>query len=266
MIPDYWQKQDPTKPLFPNIEWNKPERRDQAGRLAIIGGNKLGFAAVATAYTDAFEAGIGQCRVVLPDALKRSIPTNITDTLFVPTNPSGGMAKDGLPQMQATVAWADMLLLIGDTGRNSETAILLEELLQTNNTPTVITRDAVDLLKNSSEMLLARENTLLVLSFAQLQKLFQAVYYPKILTFSMQLSNLVEALHKFTITYPAAIAVLHQQNFIVAHNGQVTTTNWQNPMAIWRGSVAAKAAAYWTWSPSSPLKATTASLLTPTTS
>lgn len=260
MTPSYWQRQDPAKPLFPDVEWNKPERRDQAGRLAIIGGNKIGFAAVATAYDDALEAGIGQCRVVLPDVLKRAIPTNITDTLFVPTNPSGGMAKDGLAEMQAAATWADILLLIGDTGRNSETAITLEELLRTNNTPAVITRDNFDLLKNSSELLLSRDNTLLVLSFAQLQKLFQSVYYPKILTFSMQLSNLVEALHKFTITYPATIAVLHQQSFIVAHTGNVVTTPWQNPMAIWRGSVATKAAVYWAWNLTKPLEAVTTSL------
>lgn len=260
MTPSYWQRQDPAKPLFPDVEWNKPERRDQAGRLAIIGGNKIGFAAVATAYDDALEAGIGQCRVVLPDVLKRAIPTNITDTLFVPTNPSGGMAKDGLAEMQAAATWADILLLIGDTGRNSETAITLEELLRTNSTPAVITRDNFDLLKNSSELLLSRDNTLLVLSFAQLQKLFQSVYYPKILTFSMQLSNLVEALHKFTITYPATIAVLHQQSFIVAHTGNVVTTPWQNPMAIWRGSVATKAAVYWAWNLTKPLEAVTTSL------
>lgn len=260
MTPSYWQRQDPAKPLFPDVEWNKPERRDQAGRLAIIGGNKIGFAAVATAYDDALKAGIGQCRVVLPDVLKRAIPTNITDTLFVPTNPSGGMAKDGLAEMQAAATWADILLLIGDTGRNSETAITLEELLRTNNTPAVITRDNFDLLKNSSELLLSRDNTLLVLSFAQLQKLFQSVYYPKILTFSMQLSNLVEALHKFTITYPATIAVLHQQSFIVAHTGNVVTTPWQNPMAIWRGSVATKAAVYWAWNLTKPLEAVTTSL------
>lgn len=261
MIPEYWQKQDPTRPLYPDVEWSKPERRDQAGRMTIIGGNKLGFAAVATAYDDALKTGIGQCRVVLPDALRRTIPTNITDTVFVPTNPSGGMAKDGITQMQAAVAWADMLLLIGDAGRNSETAIALEELLQTYSGPAVITRDAVDLLRNGADTLLNREQTLLVVSFAQLQKLFQMVYYPKILAFNMQLSNLVEILHKFTITYPATIAVLHSENFIIAHDGEVTTTPWQNPMAIWRGSVATKAAAYWTWNPQAPLSAITASLL-----
>ena len=118
------------------------------------------------------------------------------------------------------------------------------------------------LLKNSPQALAERPNTLLVVSFAQLQKLFQSVYYPKILTFSMQLTSLVEALHKFTVTYPVTIAVLHKDYLLVTHGGNVTTTEWQNPMAIWRGSVATKATAYWLWNPGKPLEAVTASLLT----
>ena len=45
----YWRKQEKTKPLFPDIEWAKPEQRAQRGRLGLVGGNKLGFAGVAEA-------------------------------------------------------------------------------------------------------------------------------------------------------------------------------------------------------------------------
>ena len=55
----YWQKQTADKPLYPDIEWNKPERRDQAGKLLIVGGNKLGFSAAAEAYQTAKDAGVG---------------------------------------------------------------------------------------------------------------------------------------------------------------------------------------------------------------
>jgi hypothetical protein len=77
----------------------------------------------------------------------------------------------------------------------------------------------------------------------------------------MQLTNLVEAVHKFTITYPVTIVVLHKDHLVVASNGAVTSQNWNNPMLIWRGSVAAKAAAYWLWTPSKPLEAITSSIL-----
>lgn len=262
MIPEYWRKQSPETPLFPDIEWQKPEQRTLAGKLLIIGGNAHGFAAVAQAYQDARAAGAGECRVVLPDALKKSIDPLALDCLFVPTNPSGGITKDALSQLKAAAGWADALLLIGDAGRNSETAIVYEQLLNAfPEKPTIITRDALDLLKTMWPQLLQRPQTVLIATFAQLQKLFQAVYYPKTLLFSMQLMHVVEALHKFTVTYPATVVVFHQSQLAVACASQVSTTPWDNPLVIWRGSVAAKAAVYAMQHPAQPFEAITASLI-----
>ena len=30
---NYWQKQTAESPLFPDVEWNKPERRDQIANV-----------------------------------------------------------------------------------------------------------------------------------------------------------------------------------------------------------------------------------------
>lgn len=257
----YWKQQAPDKPLFPDIEWSKPEQRSQRGKLGIIGGNKLGFAGVAESYATALATGAGEVRVLLPDVLRKAIPASMTDVVFAASNPSGSLAREALVDMQALAQWSGVLLLCGDAGHNSETAIVYEDLLRTYSGPLVLTRDAIDLVKNSSEALVNRPNTLLVVSFAQLQKLFQSVYYPKILTFSMQLLQLVEAVHKFTITYPITIAVLHRDTLVVAHAGQVTSTKWDSPMAIWRGTTAARAATYWLWTPRQLLEAVSTSLI-----
>jgi NAD(P)H-hydrate repair Nnr-like enzyme with NAD(P)H-hydrate dehydratase domain len=259
---DYWKQQQPTKPLFPDIEWSKPEQKTSRGRLGIIGGNKLGFAGVAESYSTALNTGAGEVRVLLPDCLRKSIPASMTDVIFAPCNPSGSLSRDALPDLTALGTWASCLLLAGDAGRNSETAIAYSDLIRNYTGQLVITRDAVDLVKNDSEALVNRPNTTLIVSFAQLQKIFQAVYYPKMLTFSMQLLQLVEALHKFTVTYPVTIAVLHRDTLIVAHDGHVVTTKWETPLAIWRGITAARAAAYLMWTPSQPLQAIATSLVT----
>lgn len=256
---DYWLKQTPGSPLFPDIEWSRPENRARGGKLVIIGGNRHGFAAVASAYQDALDAGVGEVRAMLPDTFTKTIPANVTDTVFVPTNPSGGMSKEGLPQLKSGIAWAQAALLIGDSGRNSETAIVLETLLREFDSPFVITRDAIDLLRNSAEMLLTRPKTALVASFAQLQKLLQAVYFPKQLLFSMQLIQVIETLHKLSISYPAIIVTYHLEYLIIAVNGRVVTTPFGTPMTIWRGSVATRAAVYWLQNPSRPLEAITTS-------
>ena len=254
----YWQKQLSTKPLFPDIEWNKPEQRAHAGKLAVIGGNKLGFVAIRDAYEVANELGAGQIRAVLPDVLKKTVPPSVTDALFLPSNPSGGFSREALPEFHAACAWADLCLLIGDAGRNSETAMAFESLLDGEGA-VIATRDAVDLLMPAMSRLVDRDRTTLIVSFAQLQKIFQSVYYPKILSFSMQLMHLVEALHKFTITYPVTIVTFHHNQLIVAHGGDIVSQEFDQPMAIWRGITASRAATYLLWNPTRPLEAITTS-------
>lgn len=257
----YWLKQTHSKPLFPNIQWNKPEQKARAGKLLIIGGHAQGFVAVAESYAMALETGVGEVRVLLPDSLKKSLPPNLLEATLLASNPSGGFSKGAWPQFAVGAAWADGILLPGDAGRNSETAILYEKLLDETEVPITLTRDAADLVKQNYAKLVERPNTLLVLSFAQAQKLFSSVYYPKILTFSMPLTGFVEALHKFTITYPVNLVVLHNENLTVASQGKVSTTPWQNALEIWRGNVATHAASYWLWSPSQTFEAVTTSLM-----
>jgi len=256
----YWRRQEPGRPLYPDLEWSKPERRDQAGKLLVVGGNKLGFAAVAESYKTALDAGVGSVKVVLPDCLKKSVPPTLLDVIFTACTTSGGLSKEGLPELRAAAAWSSEVLLIGDAGRNAETALAYEDFIRTYDGQLTVTRDAIDLVKNDPSLLAERPDTLLVASFAQIQKLFQGLYYPKVLTFNMQLMQLVEALHKFTITYPCTILTLHKDTLVVASAGEVVTQVWQEPMAIWRGSVATDAAAYWLWNPDKPLASVVSSV------
>lgn len=243
----YWHIQTPEKPLFPDVEWNKPEQRTQRGRLAVIGGNTLGFAGVAEAYGVAQRAGAGEVKVLLPDTLRKTIPPSITEAVFAPNNIAGSLSKDALADMQGLALWSSGVLFIGDAGKSSETAVLYDDFIASYSDWLTLTRDAVDLVRRSAPVMVERPKTLYVLSFAQLQKLFQDVYYPKILTFSMQLAQLVENLHKFTLSYPVTIMTLHQGQLVIAHDGQVVSQKWDNPMAIWRGQTAARAASALLW-------------------
>lgn len=256
----YWLKQTPGTPLFPDIEWNKPERRGMAGKLGIVGGNKLSFIAAADSYQIATEAGVGEVQVLLPDALRKSVPPSMSDVNFAPTNHSGSLATEAATELAAMGEWADVLLFCGDAGKNSQTAMLYEAQIQDYKKPIVMTRDAIDLLQNSFPVLLENPNTVLVASLAQVQRIFRAVYYPKMIAFSMQLTQLVEVLHKFTITYPVSIMTLHNNQLIIARSGEVITQPWNDPMRIWRGHTAARAASYVVWTPQAPLKALAASV------
>src|ERR1700722_14895032 len=127
---DYWHKQTAEQPLFPSLIWSRPESRAQSGKLLIIGGNLHGFALTAEAYNQAVKAGIGIVRVLMPDAIKNLLgkaAKTIPGIEFAPSTPSGSFSQKALDDFLALSHWADGVLLAGELGHNSETAILLEK-------------------------------------------------------------------------------------------------------------------------------------------
>ena len=120
----YWQKQG-SEPLFPDLLWSRPERRSAAGKLLIIGGNVHAFAAPAEAFMQAQQAGIGTVRVVLPDATKKLVGKLLEHLEYAPSTPSGSFGQKSLAELLDLAAWSDGVLMAGDIGRNSDTAILL---------------------------------------------------------------------------------------------------------------------------------------------
>src|SRR5438034_11126943 len=105
---DYWLRQEAGKPLFPELEWSQPENRTQAGKLLIIGGNLHGFAAPAEAYAEAVKAGIGTARVLLPDALQKTVGRVLENGAFASSTPaSGSFSQKALGERLTDAAWAD---------------------------------------------------------------------------------------------------------------------------------------------------------------
>ena len=91
MITPYWHKQFDS-PLFSDLLWSRPENKQFAGKLLIIGGNLHGFAAPASAYEQSQRAGIGVARVILPDALQKTIGRIFEAGEFAPSTPSGSFS------------------------------------------------------------------------------------------------------------------------------------------------------------------------------
>jgi hypothetical protein len=249
MRPSYWLTQSKDKPLFPELEWSRPENRMQAGKLLVIGGHLHSLAAPAEAYSQAIKSGAGSARVLLPNALQKTVGRVLENGEFAPSTPSGSFSQKALVDWLQHSAWADGVLITGDLGRNSETAVLLEKYLSKTPEKLILTKDAVDYISSAPQTALHRPETLLVLSLSQLQRLAIGAKHLKPVTFSMGILQLVEWLHDFTSEYPIYIIVKHLNNILVAANGQVSSTKLEEEMPIWRIRVAAQAAVWWMQNP-----------------
>lgn len=251
-----WQKQAYSKPLFDDLLWSRPEQKALAGKLLIIGGNSHAIAAPGEAFMLASKAGAGDIRVVMPDKTRKllggKLPLGIELT---PSTPSGSFNKESLAPLQAYCAWADATLFAGDIGRNSETAIVLEKLASKMPGQQVYTRDAADYFSVTALTLLDREDTLLVLSFAQLQKFAMSAKSQTAITFDMGLANLCSALSELTQVHKAHIITQQFSNIIAACNGKVIVTSLEVEPEKWRLKTATEASVWWMQNPTKPLEA-----------
>lgn len=256
----YWHKQAPDKPLFPDLIWSRPENRAFAGKLLVIGGNVHGFAAAAEAYAAASKAGIGSARVLLPDSLQKTIGRAFEAGEFAPSTPSGSFSQKALAGFLDAATWADGVLLAGDLARNSETAIVLERFAAHYSGQLSLTKDAADYFLATPQLLLARPQTLLVISLAGLQKLAQNARFTTAFRFDMDLLRLVDALHEFSSIYPMSLIVKHLGIIFVACGGQVSSTKLTPDRAIWRVTTAARASTWWLQNPSKTFEALTTAI------
>ncbi len=257
---NFWHKQG-SQPLFPDLLWSRPETRTQAGKLLIIGGHAQGFADTAKSYNAATQAGAGSVRVLLPDALPRSIKAALQTADFAPSTPSGSFARRALDEWLHQAAWADAVLLPGDLGRNSETAIVLESFLQKTAQPTILSGDALDYLLATPAPNLKPNGITVVATQNQLQKLATAAKLTTAITSSTDLLTLVKALHNLTTQHPISIVAEHQNSLVVAHGGQISTTKIDATIGP---ELAAKAAVWQMQNPNNIFAALTTSLINPT--
>lgn len=258
----YWHKQTASTPLFPDLIWSRPENRQQAGKLLIIGGNGYEFKAPANAYGDALEAGVGNARVILPDTMRKVVSDIFPEATFAPSTHSGSFARAALGEFLEAASWSDGVLLAGNLGRNSETAILLESFAQKFSGQLTLTHDAADYFTANPLPLLERENSCLVISFSQLQRLAMAARWPMPFTFETDLLRLIENLHTFSAAYPNCQFISkHLDTMFVASDGLVSSTKMQKEQAIWRVHTAAQASVWWLQNPSKPFEALSTSLV-----
>lgn len=252
---DYWHKQVKDEPLFPDLLWSRPENRAHAGKLFIAGGNKYSFSAAANGFTEANKAGVGVARALLPNSLQKTVGRVFEAGEYAPSTPSGSFAQESLAEFISLAQWADGTLLAGDFGRNSETAILLEKFMEKYDGPLNITQDAADYFIPNPLPALARQDTLFVISFAQLQKMAVNAKFTTAFRFDMDFLHLIDALHEFTSVHQVFLITKHLDMLFVALNGRVSTTKLELDMPIWRVKTAAYAGVWWLQNPAKPFEA-----------
>ena len=245
---EYWKKIDNINNQ--SILWNIPEQK--TGRIAVLGGN-LQNCMVEIKNTEFLnQLPIKSANLLLPDALQKKLPTFST-IYFAKSTDSGSFAKS--TTLENFALNSDLVFFSGDFSKNSITEITIIDVIKKLNEQQIIvlTRDTVDLITADVQGILEKQNLILFASLAQLQKVFHAALYPKMILLSMPIFPIIEILHKFTLSYPCTIFTFHQNQIIIAKAGAIHTipinkTSY-TPLSLWSGTLACKASAFTLWNP-----------------
>ncbi len=254
-----WLKQTSDKPLFEDLLWSRPETKARAGKLLIVGGNSFGFAAPAVTYNAAGKAGAGSCRVILPDSTKKLLGRGVFEADFAPSTPSGSFSRQTLSQLLEDAQWADGVLLAGDFGRNSETAILLDSFASKYEGQLTVADDGLDYFLGSKSPFLARKNSLMVINLGKLQKLAKNNRPSTPVLHSMNLQELVTVMADWTNSVPTAFITKHADNLLLAYGGKVSTTSHSKD-TNWQAELAAYASVWWLQQPDKSFEALTSAV------
>ena len=247
---------------YEDLKWNIPERKQ--GRVNVIGGNGQSFRTpVKVAEFLSAHYPIETVNLVLPDALQGKLPP-VPEVVYLKSTEIGSFA-DGEGITEA-VQEADYSLLVGDLTKNTTTGRAIASACENSASPLLITRDAVDVVaENMTNLLLMNENLVFFASVAQLVKLLRAAYYPKMLLVSQSLVQVVEVLHKFTLSYPVKIVTLHNGQVLVAENGKAVAMPLEktgySPLTFWLGEPMAKIVALNLYNPNNFIQATIAAIM-----
>ena len=256
---DYWKKI--TAPLEKDLEWNFPEKKSNT--IAIIGGNNNNFSyEVKLAEYLNTTYPIEKVETYFPDELKKNLP-NIPGINFLESTESGSFKKS--EKLNLAFQISDFTILPGDFSKNSATNIAISEALKTAISPVVLSRDAIDLLTPNFAEFIEDHQLFLIVSMAQLQKVFRSLLYPKMILLKAPLMQTVETLHKFTLSYEnCTIITLCESQIILANNGKVVVIPLEktkyNALTFFTGNLSGDIAAYNLWNPKKPLEASISAL------
>ncbi len=246
---------------YEDLYWNIPEKKQ--GIVNVVGGNGQSFRAeVKTAEFLINRYPLEVVNTVLPESLKDKLPL-VENFKFLPATENGAFNGEGLLRALNEV---DFNLIVGDLSKNIVTGRAVASALAASEKLTLITRDTIDLIsENQPEDILLNEKMIIFGSLAQMQKLLRAVYYPKMLLLSQSLVQVVEVLHKFTLSYPLGIITLHNGQILVAKDGVVKAVSVEksgySPIMLWSGELAAKIVVLNLYNPNNFVDATIAATL-----
>lgn len=240
-----------SEPLYPKILFNRPVTRGGAGRLLVAGGH-LGELSQPTALNQlALAAGVGECRVVMPDVLAKLVG-GAPGVYFAAATESGSLAREALGRILELSEEADALVLGSSLSANSNTTMLTERLATEVQRPLVLVDEALTALAHNQDVTAHRPDTLIIATMAEVFKLCGALGIAINVRPGGGLINKLEIIQALAAASKATYAVFGTET-IIAAGGSLSVTPVNYRLSVTPALFYAVLSTYWIQNRSQPL-------------
>lgn len=115
------------------------------GHVFVVGGSRGYPGAVLMCVLGALRSGAGLVTAFVPESLVASFAARAPEAMWVgwPETPDGGLALEGCVLLESRLSRASALVIGPGLGREPETLVMAERLVQRSTVPTVIDADAL---------------------------------------------------------------------------------------------------------------------------
>jgi hypothetical protein len=209
----------------------KARKSSSAPKVLIIGGSSHGFST--TKLYDAIKSKSAyQTKIIMPKSLEKMLGPAIPDAIFVEATSTGEIAHTAKNEICSAMLWAEAIIFSDDIGNNSQTEILVTELLRELVSPAYFVGHAIDLLQKSDQEAIKNPCIIMVGELAKISKLNSETHSQIALLQADGIVKLVEKMQTVSTSWLATIATESQNQLLIASDGRVSTTkdigeDWQ---------------------------------------
>jgi NAD(P)H-hydrate repair Nnr-like enzyme with NAD(P)H-hydrate dehydratase domain len=188
----------------------------------VVGGHSGEFSVPTAMHQLATAAGIGECRVVMPDVLAKFLG-GAPGTYFVPSSSSGSLAREALGRILELSEDADAVALGASLSNNSNTTMLIEKLIGEVKRPVIIFDEALTTLKTDITQVTDNPDALLIVTMAEVFKLCGQLQIPINIRKGAGLINKLEIIQDLKAASRCQYAVFGTEIIIAADTDMVVT-------------------------------------------
>jgi hypothetical protein len=194
------------KTILQQADFLKPERRDQAGQILILGGLSFKLSTVNSFFKKIVALG-SSATICVPKSLAKVFKRGLPELLELDFDSYFGITDQGTKTLQDHIYHAGSLIL-ADTGSNSKTALSLAKIISDSTRQIIISPQSLNLLLAFAIPALNNPRVTIFTDLGGLQKIIKLTPHPLELLSSSNLNQRIEVLKGLREHYPAQIILI----------------------------------------------------------